>query len=250
MKLKLDENGHVVVVEGKPVYVYDDQREIPFDAVQAVAKIGQLNGEAKAHREKAEAATAQLKGFDGLDPSAARDALDKLTKLDQKKLIDAGEVDKVRNEVKTVYEGRLTESETARKKAEQALTNEMIGGNFARSKYIAEKLAIPSDLVQARFGGNFSIEDGKVVATDLHGNKIYSRANAGELATFDEAVESLVENYQYRDTILKGSGSQGSGAQGGKSGSGGAKAMNRSEFDGKAPAEKAAFVKSGGTVTD
>lgn len=45
MKLKLDENGHVVVVvvDGKPVYIHDDGKEIPFDAPQATQKIAQQN---------------------------------------------------------------------------------------------------------------------------------------------------------------------------------------------------------------
>ena len=51
MKLKLDENGHVVVSDGKPVYVHDDGKEIPFDAPAAMQKISGLNAEAKQHRE-------------------------------------------------------------------------------------------------------------------------------------------------------------------------------------------------------
>ena len=47
MKLKLDENGHVVVSDGKPVYVHDDGKEIPFDAPAAMQKISGLNAEAK-----------------------------------------------------------------------------------------------------------------------------------------------------------------------------------------------------------
>ena len=39
MKLKLDENGHVVVSDGKPVYVHEDGKEIPFDAPAAMQKI-------------------------------------------------------------------------------------------------------------------------------------------------------------------------------------------------------------------
>jgi uncharacterized protein with von Willebrand factor type A (vWA) domain len=31
MKLKLDEAGHVVVSDGKPVYLADDGKEIVFD---------------------------------------------------------------------------------------------------------------------------------------------------------------------------------------------------------------------------
>jgi len=223
MKLKLDENGHVVVVEGKPVYVHDDGKEIEFDGKQAFEKIAQQGRDIQNYKTRFEATVAELKGFEGIDATAAKDALDKVSKLDQKKLIDAGEVDKVRNEVQKVYETRLSESEAKRQKAEQALTNEMIGGNFARSKFRTDKMAenIPIDMVQATFGGKFSIEDGKVVATDSHGNKIYSRANAGELATFDEALEALVESHPSRDSLLKGNGSQGSGAQRGNPNKGG-----------------------------
>jgi hypothetical protein len=77
---------------------------------------------------------------------------------------------------------------------------------------IAEKLAVPADMVQATFGNRFKIEDGKVVAYDANGNKIFSRARPGELADFDEALETLVEQYPYKDHILKGSGANGGGA--------------------------------------
>jgi hypothetical protein len=39
MKLKLDANGNVVVENGMPVYIHDDGKEIPFDAVAAMTKI-------------------------------------------------------------------------------------------------------------------------------------------------------------------------------------------------------------------
>ena len=37
MKLKLDENGHVVVQDGKPVYVHDDGKEVASADLLAVA---------------------------------------------------------------------------------------------------------------------------------------------------------------------------------------------------------------------
>ncbi|NOM41833.1 DUF6651 domain-containing protein, partial [Klebsiella pneumoniae] len=92
---------------------------------------------------------------------------------------------------------------------------EMIGGNFARSKFIADKLAVPADMVQATFGRNLKIEDGKVVAYDAQGQKIFSRARPGELADFDEALETLVSQYPHRDHILKSSDANGGGAQNG-----------------------------------
>lgn len=72
--------------------------------------------------------------------------------------------------------------------------------------------------MQAYFGKAFSIEEGKVVAKDANGNKLYSAASPGDLAGFDEALEMLVNQYPGKDHILKGSGASGSGAQGGHGG--------------------------------
>lgn len=249
MKLKLDENGHVVVVEGKPVYVHDDGNEIPFDALGTTRKVGELVAARNKQKTENEALVTELKGFEGLDAAASRDALDKLSKLDQKKLIDAGEVDKVRNEVSKVYEERLTAESKLRIAAETNLTNKTLDWSFAQSKYIADKIESPPDLIRSYFGSNFSVKDGKFVAKDASGNEIYSKARVGELANFDEALEILVENYPHKDRILKGSGASGSGSQGGKP-SAGAKQMTRSDFDAQSPQEQRAFVTGGGKIDD
>lgn len=251
MKLKLDEQGHVVVQDGRPVYIHDDGKEVAFDAAGTVATITRLNSEAKGHRERAEAAEKGLKAFDGIDDAeAARKALATMANIDAKKLIDAGEVERVKAEIAKSYDARLNEATTKNQTLEQQLYGEKIGGSFSRSKLIADKLAIPADMVQARFGQAFKIEDGKTVAYDAHGNKIYSRARPGELADFDEALDALIEQYPYKDHILKSSGASGGGAQGGGNGGGGSKTLNRTNFDALDPAAKAAHVKAGGTVTD
>lgn len=239
MKLKLDEDGHVVVQDGKPVYVHDDGKEVAFDAQQTVSTISRLNAEAKSHRERAEAAEKSLKTFDGIeDPESARKAMETIANLDAKKLVDAGEIEKVKAEISKAFQGQLDQANEARKKLEDQLYGEKIGGSFARSKVIAEKLAIPADMVQARFGNQFKVEDGKVVAYDTNGNKIYSRARPGEVANFDEAIESLIEQYPYKDHILKGSGASGGGAQGGaRPGGQSAKKANQMSAE-----EKAAYV--------
>lgn len=250
MKLKLDEQGHVVVVEGKPVYVHDDGKEIPFDAPQAMTKISSLNGEARSHRERAEAAETSLKAFEGIAPDAARSAIDTVSKLDQKTLVDAGKVDEVRNEITKVYDGKLADAKKTTEKLEAQLRQERIGGSFARSKLIAEKLAIPADMVEARFGSAFRLEDNKVIAYGADGNKIFSRTRPGETADFDEALELLIEQYPNRDYILKPSGANGGGAPGGGGARSGDKSINRAAFDGMSPAEQANHVRSGGTITD
>ncbi|MFW1959185.1 DUF6651 domain-containing protein [Acinetobacter johnsonii] len=246
MKLKLDENGHVVVQDGKPVYVHDDGKEVAFDAPQTVATITRLNGEAKTHREAKEQFEAQVKAFEGLDPVKVKEALGIVQNLDAKKLVDAGEVDKVKAEItdalKKTYEPQIQQLTTERDAVQQQLHSELIGGGFARSKYIQDNIAVPADMIQAQFGKSFKIEEGKVVAYGTDGQKIYSRTRPGEVADFDEALESLVGGYQYKDSILKGSQSQGGGFQGG----GGSKSGPKSLAECKTKEEKIAYMKQVG----
>lgn len=216
MKLKLDENGNAVLQDGKPVYVHDDGKEVAFDAPGTVATITRLNSEAKGHRERAENAEKTVKAFEGIDdPAAAKKALATVANLDAKTLVDAGEIEKVKSEISKAFQLQLDDMTGKANGFEQQLYAEKIGGSFARSQFIAEKMAVPADMVQATFGNNFKIEEGKVVAYDAQGQKIFSRSRPGELADFNESLETLVSQYPHRDHILKSSGANGGGAQNG-----------------------------------
>jgi len=239
MKLKTDENGNVVVQDGQPVYIHPDGKEAPFDAAAAVSKISALNREAQTHREAKEAAEAKAKAFEGIeDPEAAAKALETVKNLKDGDLVTAGKVEEIKTAAKRAAEEQVAAAAKASAEREKQLQgdlqklqgqlhNELIGGNFGRSKLISDKFAIPADLVQARFGQAFKVEEGKVVAYDQAGNKIFSRSRAGEVADFDEALETLVDQYPYKDQILKGTGASGSGAgPSGNPGGGGAKKGN------------------------
>lgn len=216
MKLKLDENGNAVLLDGKPVYVHDDGKEVAFDAPGTVATITRLNSEARGHRERAENAEKTVKAFEGIDdPAAAKKALATVANLDAKTLVDAGEIEKVKSEISKAFQLQLDDMTGKANGFEQQLYAEKIGGSFARSQFIAEKMAVPADMVQATFGNNFKIEEGKVVAYDAQGQKIFSRSRPGELADFNESLETLVSQYPHRDHILKSSGANGGGAQNG-----------------------------------
>ena len=216
MKLKLDENGNAVLQDGKPVYVHDDGKEVAFDAPGTVATITRLNSEAKGHRERAENAEKTVKAFEGIDdPAAAKKALATVANLDAKTLVDAGEIEKVKSEISKAFQLQLDDMTGKANGFEQQLYAEKIGGSFARSQFIAEKMAVPADMVQATFGNNFKIEEGKVVAYDAQGQKIFSRSRPGELADFNESLETLVSQYPHRDHILKSSGANGGGAPNG-----------------------------------
>jgi hypothetical protein len=253
MKLKtveIEGKTYAEVQDGKPVFVHDDGKEVATDVAGMASAITARNGEAKAHRERAEAAESKLKQFEGIeDPQAALKALETVQNLDHKKLVDAGEIDKVKGEISKVYDEKLADAEKARSELEKQLNNEMIGGRFSRSKFISEKMAIPADFVQAAFGNNFKIEDGKVVAYDGQGNQVFSKENAGSLADFEEALSTLVDQHPQKDTILKGSGASGGGAQNGGADAG-SKTVTRSAFDSMDAKSQDAHLSEGGTVTD
>ena len=222
MKLKLDAQGHAVLQDGMPVYVHEDGKEIPFDAPRAFDTIKKLNDENKQRREAEEAAAAKLKAFGEMTPEAAKKALDTLKALDQKKLVDAGEVEKVKaeaveafkkqmEETKQSYEQKISQTTDEIKHRDDQIFKLMVSNRFSTSKAVAEKLSVPPDMVEAMFGRNFKIEEGKVVGY-INGKKVYSRKNAGEYAEFDEALETMIESYPQKDMILRGSGASGSGS--------------------------------------
>jgi hypothetical protein len=249
MKLKLDEAGHVVVVDGKPVYIHDDGKEIPFDAPATVATITRLNSEAKGHREAKEEAQNKLKAFEGItDPAAALKAIETVANLDLKKLVDAGKIDEVKAEAKRAFDDQVKAIQEAHKPviAERdtlkgQLHAEKLGNAFSRSKYIADNLAVPIDMVQATFGNGFKVEENAIVGYQ-NGNKIFSRVKPGDVAGFDEALEIMVDAYAFKDHILKGSGASGGGAGGGggKGGSGTITRAQLSDWQAKDPARAAA----------
>lgn len=258
MKLKLTEDGKTAVIQdGKPVYVKDDGTEISFDAPATIGTIARLNGEAKSHREAKEAAETKLKLFEGIeDPEAARKAIELTKNIDDGKLLSAGKVEEIKAAARKAAEEQvaaaqksgaeaLKASETKAEKLQGELYSEKIGGSFNRSKLIQDKFAIPADMVQARFGQNFKVEDGKIVAYDAAGNKVFSPSKPGELADFDEALDVLVAAYPYKDQILKGANNSGSGSRASNGNGGGSgKTMAKAAFDALPPDQQGALMMS------
>ncbi len=244
--------------DGHPVWVHPDGKEIPFDAEHSLSKVASLSRESASRKDDLRKAQEQLKVLDGIEnPSEfleeAKKALETVKNLKDKDLVEAGEVEKVKAEVAKAMQEKIDAVEKALGESSAALSTEMIGGRFARSKFIGEKLAIPADLMEARFGANFKIEEGKVVAYDQSGNKVFSREKPGDPAGFDEALSILVDAYPQKDSILKGSDASGGGAPAGGGGSGGkgAKTLSRAEFEKLDPAARLKFTtEDGGTVTE
>lgn len=260
MPYKYDPQGNLVTteVEGKklPVFVHPDGKEVHFDADGTLSTIARLNGEAKSHREAKEAAESKLKGFDGIsDAEAAKKALAVVANLDGKKLIEAGEVDRVKAEAIKAVEEKYRPFVGKAEKLEAQIASMLMTNSFRGSKFATEKFAAKgqagADVAQALFGGRFKPEGDRLVGYDASGNKLYSRSRPGELADFDEALEMVVEAYPHKDHILASSGASGGGAAGSKGGGGaGQKTASRAQFDAMGQGERMAFSKAGGVVTD
>ena len=154
--------------------------------------------------------------------------------------MDAGEVEKVKAEAIKAVEEKYAPIVQERDALQNQLHGELIGGGFARSQMIKDKISVPADMVQAQFGRNFKVENGKVVAYDNHGQQIYSRSRPGELADFDEALDQLIDGYQYKDHILKGGQGSGGNFQGNTNTNTG---LKRSQMDAKA---KSDFIQTHG----
>lgn len=234
---KVDADGKIVCdSDGNPIYLDSSGRELAL----GTDTVARLNNEAKLNRERAETAESKLKTFDGLDPDKARGALDTVSKIDQKKLIDAGEVDKVRDEISKSFSQQIADRDKLTASLQDRVASMTRNGAFTSSKFAAEKIAVPLDMLQATFGNNFKVEDDKLIPYDASGNKIFSKKRAGEIATFDEALETLIDGYAHRDSILKGGNHSGTGNTGNGGSNGAGRVMRREAFNSLSPGEQAA----------
>lgn len=225
---------------GNPIWMNTAGEAISVDG----GTITRLNGEAKSHREKAEQAVAKLAAFEGIDPAKAREAFDKLSKIDQKKLIDSGEIDKVRGEIEKGFTGQLEELKKTNAAQADRINNMTLDAAFNGSEFVTKKIVVPADMFRNTFGKHFKIEEGKLVPYDASGSKIYSSKKMGEIADFDEALEKIVDAYPAKDTILKGVNASGSGNNGNGGNRQTGRTMHRREFDALPMNDQVSFAKA------
>jgi len=245
---------------GLPIYEIDG-KEVGFDAVGTTSRIAALNREAQGHREAKEAAEGKLKGFEGIENAEdARKALETMKNLKAGDLKTAEQVEEIKRQARIAAEEQV--QQTAKQMADQLKTlegerdkfrtelfGEKVGGAFSRSPFVKDKLTIPADIAQRMFGDNFKIEDGKIVPYAADGQKIWSKSKPGEVADFEEGLESIIGGYGNRAAIVRGTGNSGTGAGhggggGGGQGQGGKPQMTRQAFEALPPDQRAAAVKN------
>lgn len=243
--ITIDGKTYAEVENGKVVYINTSGNKIVYDGEELAATVARLNGDLKDAQGK-------LGAFDGIDdPEAARKALATVKNLDDKKLVEAGQVETIKAAAIKAVEDRYKPIEAERDQLRTALHKEMIGGRFERSKYIAEKMTLPAQMVEATFGSHFTVEDGRVVARTVGGYEIFSPSNPGERADFEEALEVLVTTSPFSDQIIKGANKNGDNANPGAGT--GENVVTRAEYDAmmkKDPARTHKFIADGGKVVE
>lgn len=244
---KIDANGNLELKDGNPIYVDASGREISVDNTT----ISRLNAEAKQHRERAEAAEVALKAFEGIDPAIAKKAVETLKNIDAKKLIDAGEVDKVKQEISQQFTAQLSEKDKALGDIKNELDNLRITSVFSQSQFIRDRIAVPADMFEASFRNYVKVKDGQIEFYDRSGNRLMSKSKLGDYASGDEAFELLVESHPQKDVILKANANGGMGGTGGGGARPGQRRISRSDFEKLSPSEQAntALASKKGEIT-
>jgi len=243
LSLKLDADGHVVLDEGKPVYVNPDGKDIAIDATALYVKISELGTEAKTHRTGKAALKADLEKITGLFEGiedleewknlAVKNA-ELVANFNDKDLVDAKKVEQIKraqNEAHEIEKANILKSFSIKESEFQDIINGkdgtiynlMVSSRFAQSPFFTgpePKSILPPEIAERYFGSNFKVEkeSGKLRVTGYIGDEpIYSNLKPGELAEFEEALEAVIDVYPMKDRILRTTGG-GSGASGGSGG--------------------------------
>jgi len=240
--LKVDEKGNAVIVEGKIVYVDEDsadKKEYPLDPPSMYSKITELGTENKKHRDAKTATEAKFLAFADIEDieewkKNAEAAIETVANYNDKDLIDAGKVEKMKEEMKEAYEAKLTAAKTkadalAKSTADVVAGKDteirtlMVSNRFSVSPHFTGENSLttmPPDVAEAFFGSNFKVEagdDGKPsLKAFMSGEEIMSLQNPGDPAGFEESISIIIDKYPNKDHILRASagGSGGGGGQG------------------------------------
>jgi hypothetical protein len=220
--IKVQVNGQdqevAVVRDGMPLYEDDKGAEIAFDAPHAVATIKRVSDERETMKTRAETAELAAKAFVGVDIEKAKKAMETVANLDAKKLVDAGEVQRVRDEAQATMKEQLATATAEHQQKEADLTKRlhetMLASAFGNSKHLAEKGGQPIALVRSYFGPHFTVQDDKVV-TLIDGKPLMSKEKPGETASFDEAIAYRIAADPHKDHWYKTNGATGAGSQSG-----------------------------------
>lgn len=234
---KNDDGSLVTDNEGNPIYIGTDGKEQTI----APGYINRLNSEAATHRKAAKDAQDRLTAFGDLDPKEAKAAVSKLKDVDFDSLVNKGEIESVRTQMREQFETELADRDTKLTEAQQRLERLALDNAFNSSEFLNNRIALPRDAARAAFEKNVRFENGEVIPIGSDGNPLINKH--GKVASLDEGLAMIVEARTDKDAWLKAPEVGGSGSQGAGGGHGGGNRVKRSDFEAMAPMDQAAIGK-------
>lgn len=229
MKLKIVD-GHAVIQDGHPVYVYEDGREAPFNAQETLEsmtkRINNLTEEKDRHFKKAEELAKKLKTYENIDPAKYQEYEKIVKNLNDKQLLDERGIEELKKTMRTTfeeeknaerskYEAKLKEAQEISEAYRRMMIDLALRNRFTTCEFFAgdkpKTIYSPEDAYLI-FGRHFEMDIDpkqwrmKMVAKDNDGQVIMSKINHGEPAGFDEAIAILVEQRARKHAIMRSSG--------------------------------------------
>lgn len=223
MKWLLDENGNIVLRNGKPVAVGADGQEFEYDIELRNQQLVDTVAEATKHRKgKAElkAIIEKLPEEVIADPSKYVQALATVDSLDDK---NKSNIETLRKELQASYDSSVKEKDERIQELENGLYKEKVTTKFATSEAFKGTVFDGTrEVAESFFSSRFAVDEkGNMVGTKEDGSTIYSKEKPGEPAGFDECIHTLIHTHPKRDNFLSPSNQRGGGTPPGGDNQGG-----------------------------
>lgn len=233
----------------KSLYVQKDDGKFHLD-VEGGEDISGLKANYQKLLDEKKKLQDRYKAYDDIDPAKAKEALDKLRKIEEKELLDAGEVDKVvEKRVELMRQDHQSQIQKMTE-AQDALTQENAKLKSRLSEAVIERGILDAvnavgqprkealeDIV-ARGVKTWKLDDqGKPIPLKADGTTIYGKD--GKLPmTMQEWAESLLESAPHLWLPSSGGGARGGLNRGNKGGD-----LSREEVAKLTPIEKAKLAR-------
>lgn len=221
-------------------------------SVDGVEDVSGLKSALQKERDAVKELKSKYAKYDGIDPAKAQEALEKLRQIEEKDLIDKGELEKViENRTKLMQQDhaeqikKLTERAETAEKGLQTTKDQLATAVIERG--IADAV---TEVGQARKGAMLDIiqrgrmtwrldDEGKPVAMNADGTTIYGKDGKAPIS-MKEWAENLLEQAPHLFEESKGGGAKGSiiGGDGRK--------ITEEELIKMTPAQKLNFARSQG----
>lgn len=156
----------------------------------------------------------ELEKFEGIDPLKYREMSEKEKKILEKKLIEAGEVDKVIEQriaaMREDHDNKLKTVSSERDILQTRLSSVLIDSHVKSAAIALGALPTAVDDVVLRAKATFQVKDGNVVALNSKGEVIYGKDGTTPLGV-DDWVKALKTSAPHLFEGMKGAGASGGG---------------------------------------